>query len=157
MRKPALPDDPDRRIVATFARAVPEIASGAVRIRALARIPGVRTRIAVETDDPLIDPVSACVGWRGNRVKGVVAELDGERVDIVPWSSSPKRCIKLALAPLRAVSMALDEETRRALVVVTYDFGHWNAAPPSLEQWQELATRISGWNVELMLDPDSSA
>src|ERR1700732_2865062 len=97
-----------------FELEVPEISSGVVEIRAIAREPGHRTKIAVWSNDPNVDPVGACVGARGSRVRMVTNELRGERVDVVPFSDDPVELIQNALAPARVREVRLDEETGTA-------------------------------------------
>ena len=102
-----------------FELEVPEISSGVVEIKAAAREPGHRTKIAVWSNDPNVDPVGACVGARGSRVRMVTNELRGERVDVVPFSDDPVDLIQNALAPARVREVRLDEETGTATVVVS--------------------------------------
>src|SRR6266851_9936703 len=104
-----------------FELEVPEISSGVVEIKAAAREPGHRTKIAVWSNDPNVDPVGACVGARGSRVRMVTNELRGERVDVVPFSDDPVELIQNALAPARVKEVHLDEGTGTATVVV-HDF-----------------------------------
>ena len=102
-----------------FELEVPEIGSGVVEIKAAAREPGHRTKIAVWSNDPNVDPVGACVGARGSRVRMVTNELRGERVDVVPFSDDPVELIQNALAPARVREVRLDEETGTATVIVS--------------------------------------
>ena len=101
-----------------FELEVPEISAGVVEIKAAAREPGHRTKIAVWSNDPNVDPVGACVGARGSRVRMVTNELRGERVDVVPFSDDPVELIQNALAPARVREVRLDDETGTATVVV---------------------------------------
>lgn len=101
-----------------FELEVPEIASGVVEIKAIAREPGHRTKLAVASNDPNVDPVGACVGARGARVRMVTNELRGERIDIVPFSSDPAEFLKRALQPARVEEVRLDEESGTATVIV---------------------------------------
>lgn len=101
-----------------YAQEVPEIYEGVIEIKAVARDPGSRAKIAVYTSDPSIDPVGACVGMRGSRVQAVVAELQGEKIDIVPWSPDIATLIVNALAPAEVAKVVLDEENNRIEVVV---------------------------------------
>lgn len=104
-----------------FAREVPEINSGSVEIREIAREPGVRTKIAVHSSQPGVDPVGSCVGQKGVRVQAVTNELGGERVDIVPWAEDPKQFIASTLAPVEVDSIELNEEAKTAIVRVPED------------------------------------
>src|SRR5207244_8016313 len=89
---------------------IAELSSGAVRIRALAREPGVRTKVAVSANQEGIDPVGACVGPRGVRIRSVVGELGSERVDIIPWSDDPHQLVANALSPAQVLSVDIDRE-----------------------------------------------
>ena len=104
-----------------FAQEVPEIYDGIIEIRAVARDPGSRAKIAVISKDSSIDPVGACVGMRGVRVQAVVQELQGERIDIIPWSGEAATFIVNALAPAEVTKVVLDEDTHRVEVVVPDD------------------------------------
>lgn len=104
-----------------YAQEVPEIYEGVIEIKAVARDPGSRAKIAVYTADPSIDPVGACVGMRGSRVQAVVQELQGEKIDIVPWSSDIATLIVNALAPAEVSKVVLDEENNRIEVCVPDD------------------------------------
>ena len=99
-----------------FAQEVPEIYDGIIEIRAVARDPGSRAKIAVISNDSGIDPVGACVGMRGSRVQAVVAELQGEKIDIIPWSQDPATFVVNALAPAEVAKVVMDEEQRRESV-----------------------------------------
>jgi len=101
-----------------YAQEVPEIYEGVIEIKAVARDPGSRAKIAVYTSDPSIDPVGACVGMRGSRVQAVVSELQGEKIDIVPWSPDIATLIVNALSPAEVAKVVLDEENNRIEVVV---------------------------------------
>src|SRR6187551_369332 len=105
-------------MVRLFAQEVPEIYDGVIEIRAVARDPGSRAKIAVISKDSSIDPVGACVGMRGVRVQAVVQELQGERIDIIPWSGEAATFIVNALAPAEVTKVVLDEDTHRVEVVV---------------------------------------
>jgi N utilization substance protein A len=124
---------------------VPEIASGVVEIKAIARDPGHRTKIAVWSNDPAVDPVGACVGARGARVHTVVNELLGEKVDIVPFSEDPAEFVERALVPARVVSAVV--EGSRAFVVVPDD--QLSLAIGREGQNARLAARLTGLHVEI--------
>ena len=104
-----------------FAQEVPEIYDGIIEIKAVARDPGSRAKIAVLSHDSSIDPVGACVGMRGSRVQAVVSELQGEKIDIIPWSPDPATFVVNALAPAEVTKVVLDEEQGRIEVVVPDD------------------------------------
>jgi N utilization substance protein A len=126
---------------------VPEIGSGVVEIKAAAREPGHRTKIAVWSNDPNVDPVGACVGARGSRVRMVTNELRGERVDVVPFSDDPVELIQNALAPARVREVRLDEETGTATVIVS-DF-QLSLAIGKEGQNARLAARLTGWRIDI--------
>jgi N utilization substance protein A len=130
-----------------FELEVPEIGSGVVEIKAAAREPGHRTKIAVWSNDPNVDPVGACVGARGSRVRMVTNELRGERVDVVPFSDDPVELIQNALAPARVREVRLDEETGTATVVVS-DF-QLSLAIGKEGQNARLAARLTGWRIDI--------
>jgi transcription termination/antitermination protein NusA len=130
-----------------FELEVPEISSGVVEIKAAAREPGHRTKIAVWSNDPNVDPVGACVGARGSRVRMVTNELRGERVDVVPFSDDPVDLIQNALAPARVREVRLDEETGTATVVVS-DF-QLSLAIGKEGQNARLAARLTGWRIDI--------
>src|SRR5208282_1052510 len=130
-----------------FELEVPEISSGVVEIKAAAREPGHRTKIAVWSNDPNVDPVGACVGARGSRVRMVTNELRGERVDVVPFSDDPVELIQNALAPARVREVRLDEETGTATVIVS-DF-QLSLAIGKEGQNARLAARLTGWRIDI--------
>src|SRR5271154_2432677 len=130
-----------------FELEVPEISSGVVEIRAAAREPGHRTKIAVWSNDPNVDPVGACVGARGSRVRMGTNELRGERVDVVPFSDDPVELIQNALAPARVREVRLDEETGTATVIVS-DF-QLSLAIGKEGQNARLAARLTGWRIDI--------
>jgi len=130
-----------------FELEVPEISSGVVEIKAAAREPGHRTKIAVWSNDPVVDPVGACVGARGSRVRMVTNELRGERVDVVPFSDDPIEFIQNALAPARVREVRLDEETGTATVIVS-DY-QLSLAIGKEGQNARLAARLTGWRIDI--------
>ena len=130
-----------------FELEVPEIGSGVVEIKAAAREPGHRTKIAVWSNDPNVDPVGACVGARGSRVRMVTNELRGERVDVVPFSDDPVELIQTALAPARVREVRLDEETGTATVIVS-DY-QLSLAIGKEGQNARLAARLTGWRIDI--------
>ncbi|HZN12997.1 MAG TPA: transcription termination factor NusA [Acidimicrobiales bacterium] len=130
-----------------FELEVPEIGSGVVEIKAAAREPGHRTKIAVWSNDPNVDPVGACVGARGARVRMVTNELRGEKVDIVEFSEEPSDFVMRALQPARVKEVRLDEETGKATVVV-HDF-QLSLAIGKEGQNARLAARLTGWGIDI--------
>ena len=130
-----------------FELEVPEIADGVVEIRACAREPGHRTKIAVWSNDSNVDPVGACVGARGARVRMVVNELRGEKIDIVPYSDDPADFVMKALSPAKVKEVRIDEETGTAEVIVP-DF-QLSLAIGKEGQNARLAARLTGWRVDI--------
>ena len=130
-----------------FELEVPEIVDGVVEIKAIAREPGHRTKIAVASNDPHVDPVGACVGARGSRVRMVVNELRGEKVDIVPYSDEPAEFVMKALAPAKVREVRITEETGTAEVIVP-DF-QLSLAIGREGQNARLAARLTGWRVDI--------
>ncbi len=130
-----------------FELEVPEIADGVVEIKACAREPGHRTKIAVWSNDPNVDPVGACVGARGARVRMVVNELRGEKIDIVPFSEEPADLVMKALSPAKVKEVRLDDETGTAEVIVP-DY-QLSLAIGKEGQNARLAARLTGWRVDI--------
>jgi N utilization substance protein A len=130
-----------------FELEVPEISSGVVEIKACAREPGHRTKIAVWSNDQNVDPVGACVGARGARVRMVTNELRGEKVDIVPFSEDPAEFVMRALQPAKVKEVRLDEETGTATVIV-HDF-QLSLAIGKEGQNARLAARLTGWRIDI--------
>ncbi|MBC8195971.1 MAG: transcription termination/antitermination protein NusA [Acidimicrobiia bacterium] len=130
-----------------FELEVPEIADGVVEIRACAREPGHRTKIAVGSNDPNVDPVGACVGARGARVRMVVNELRGEKIDIVPFSDDPADFVMKALSPAKVKEVLIDEETGTATVIVP-DY-QLSLAIGKEGQNARLSARMTGWRVDI--------
>jgi len=135
-----------------FELEVPEIADGLVEIRAVAREPGYRSKIAVVSHTQGVDPVGACVGPRGSRVRMVVSELRGEKIDIIPWNAEPARFIAKALAPARVREVFVDDETREATVVVPDDQLALAIGKEGLNA--RLAARLTGWKVDITSDSE---
>ena len=136
-----------------FRLEVPEIEEGLLEIRAAARDPGVRAKIAVHTKDQRIDPIGTCVGMRGSRVQAVTQELAGERVDIVLWSMDPAQLVIGALAPAEVSSILVDEETHSMDVVV--DEENLAIAIGRAGQNVRLASELTGWTINLMTEEES--
>ncbi|MBV8653347.1 MAG: transcription termination/antitermination protein NusA [Alphaproteobacteria bacterium] len=137
-----------------FAQEVPEIYDGIIEIRAVARDPGSRAKIAVLSNDSGIDPVGACVGMRGSRVQAVVAELQGEKIDIIPWSADPATFVVNALAPAEVAKVVMDEEQRRIEVVVPDD--QLSLAIGRRGQNVRLASQLTGWDIDILTEAEES-
>jgi transcription termination/antitermination protein NusA len=134
-------------VQALFKLEVPEMQQGIVEIRAAAREVGSRTKIAVSSRDDSIDPVGACVGLKGSRVQAVVNELNGERIDIVPWSPDPERFAKLALAPARVARVFADPDAKTIQAIVDED--QLSLAIGRNGQNVRLASELTGWKIDL--------
>lgn len=141
-------------MVRLFAQEVPEIYDGIIEIRAVARDPGSRAKIAVISKDSSIDPVGACVGMRGVRVQAVVQELQGERIDIIPWSADPATFIVNALAPAEVTKVVLDEDTRRVEVVVPDE--QLSLAIGRRGQNVRLASQLTSWQIDILTEAEES-
>jgi len=126
---------------------VPEIASGLVEIKALAREPGHRSKIAVASNDAMVDPVGACVGARGSRVRNITNELKSERIDVVPYSDDPVEFIQAALQPARVREVRLDETEGTATVIVHDQ--QLSLAIGKEGQNARLAARLTGWRIDI--------
>jgi transcription termination/antitermination protein NusA len=137
-----------------FAQEVPEIYDGIIEIRAVARDPGSRAKIAVISRDSGIDPVGACVGMRGSRVQAVVGELQGEKIDIIPWSSDPATFVVNALAPAEVTKVVMDEEQKRIEVVVPDD--QLSLAIGRRGQNVRLASQLTGWDIDILTEAEES-
>src|SRR6185436_3432662 len=137
-----------------FAQEVPEVYDGVIEIRAVARDPGSRAKMAVISNDSSIDPVGACVGMRGSRVQAVVAELQGEKIDIIPWSPDPATFVVNALAPAEVTKVVLDEEARRIEVVVPDE--QLSLAIGRRGQNVRLASQLTGWQIDIMTESQES-
>jgi len=135
-----------------FELEVPEIADGLVEIRGVAREPGYRSKIAVESHAQGVDPVGACVGPRGSRVRMVVSELRGEKIDIIPWNNEPARFLAKALSPARVREVFVDDETKEATVVVPDDQLALAIGKEGLNA--RLAARLTGWKVDIQSDTE---
>jgi transcription termination/antitermination protein NusA len=137
-----------------FTQEVPEIYDNIIEIKAVARDPGSRAKIAVLSHDSSIDPIGACVGMRGSRVQAVVQELQGEKVDIIPWSPEPANFIVNALAPAEVSKVLMDEETTKAEVVVPDD--QLSLAIGRRGQNVKLASQLTGWEIDIMTEAEES-
>jgi transcription termination/antitermination protein NusA len=137
-----------------FAQEVPEIYDGIVEIKAVARDPGSRAKIAVISRDSSVDPVGACVGMRGSRVQAVVNELQGEKIDIIPWSQDIATFVVNALAPAEVAKVVLDEERERIEVVVPD--AQLSLAIGRRGQNVRLASQLTGWDIDILTEQEES-
>jgi N utilization substance protein A len=137
-----------------FAQEVPEIYDGIIEIKAVARDAGSRAKMAVISRDSSIDPVGACVGMRGSRVQAVVAELQGEKIDIIPWSPDSATFIVNALAPAEVTKVVLDDETRRCEVVVPDE--QLSLAIGRRGQNVRLASQLTRWDIDILTEQEES-
>src|SRR6516225_4320927 len=137
-----------------FAQEVPEVYDGVIEIRAVARDPGSRAKMAVVSNDSSIDPVGACVGMRGSRVQAVVAELQGEKIDIIQWSQDEATFIVNALAPAEVTKVVMDEEAGRVEVVVPDE--QLSLAIGRRGQNVRLASQLTGWQIDIITESQDS-
>src|SRR5512142_2334180 len=140
-------------IMRLFELEVPEIEEGLIEIKAAARDPGIRAKIAVKSNDPRLDPQGTCIGMRGSRVTAVTNELAGERVDIVLWSDDPAKLVINALAPAEVQSIVVDEDKHSMDVVV--DEENLAIAIGRSGQNVRLASELTGWTINLMTEEES--
>lgn len=134
-------------VIKLFQTEVSEISDGTIEIKAIAREPGFRTKLAVYSRDSKVDPVGACVGMRGQRVKNIVRELNNEKVDIIPWHPDVKTYISNALAPAQLKSFEINETARRVRVVVGED--QLSLAIGKRGQNARLTSRLTGWHIDI--------
>ncbi|HEB74992.1 MAG TPA: transcription termination/antitermination protein NusA [Nitrospirae bacterium] len=137
-----------------FRTEVPEIDDRIVVIENIVREPGERTKIAVTSNDPSIDPVGACVGMKGTRVQAIVRELRGERIDIIPWSDDPRMLISRALSPATVDRIGINEEDRTAMVVVNDQ--QLSIAIGKRGQNVRLAMKLTGWEIDIISESEYS-
>ncbi|MGO9719875.1 MAG: transcription termination factor NusA, partial [Methylocella sp.] len=137
-----------------FRQEVPEIYDGVIEVKSVARDPGSRAKIAVISRDTSIDPVGACVGMRGSRVQAVVNELQGEKIDIIPWSPDAATFIVNALQPAEVVKVVLDEDSARIEVVVPDD--QLSLAIGRRGQNVRLASQLTGWDIDILTEAEES-
>jgi N utilization substance protein A len=137
-----------------FAQEVPEIYDGIVEVKAVARDPGSRAKIGVISRDSSVDPVGACVGMRGSRVQAVVNELQGEKIDIIPWSPDIATFVVNALAPAEVSKVVLDEERERIEVVVPDQ--QLSLAIGRRGQNVRLASQLTGWDIDILTEQEES-
>jgi len=136
-----------------FALEVPEISDRIVEIKAVVREPGFRTKVAVASNDMRVDPQGACIGVRGTRIRNIVDELGGERIDIIPWNESPEIFIKKALSPAEVTSIELDRDAQRARAIVPED--QLSLAIGKRGQNVRLAARLTGWHIDILTEAEA--
>ncbi|MBM4140556.1 MAG: transcription termination/antitermination protein NusA [Nitrospira sp.] len=141
-------------VAALFKMEVPEINEGLVIIKDIVREPGERTKLAVYSKNPSIDPVGACVGMKGTRVQSIVRELRGERIDIVPWTDDPRMLIARALSPATVDRIGINEEDKTAMVVVNDQ--QFSLAIGKKGQNVRLAMKLTGWDIDILSDTEYS-
>lgn len=140
-------DDDTSIIMRLFARDIPEIAAGTIQIKAIARKPGYRVKLALHSADPNVDCIAACVGRRGAHIKNIVDDLGEERIDLIRWDDSPERLIAIALQPAVIEKVILHPAQHRAVVVVKADQASLVFGRHGLNR--ELASQLSGWQIEV--------
>ena len=140
-------------LIKLFELEVPEIEEGLLEVKAAARDPGLRAKIAVKSNDPRIDPIGTCVGMRGSRVQAVTSELAGERVDIILWSPDPAQFVINALAPAEVSSIVVDEDRHSMDIVV--DEENLAQAIGRSGQNVRLASELTGWELNIMTEEES--
>lgn len=139
----------DKRMVSfVFEQEIPEIASGEVVIKGIARDPGARSKVAVATDDESIDPIGACVGQRGSRITTIIDELGGEKIDVILYNENAEGYIKAALSPAKVSSVELNDETKEAVVTVEAD--QFSLAIGRGGQNVRLAAELTGWKIKVV-------
>jgi len=134
-------------VIKLFKVEVSEIGDGTIEIKGIAREPGFRTKLAVYSRDSKVDPVGACVGLRGQRVKNIVRELNNEKVDIIPWSPDIRRYVENALAPAKLKTFEVDEVRKRVLVHTSAD--QLSLAIGKRGQNARLTSRLTGWSIDI--------
>jgi transcription termination/antitermination protein NusA len=142
-------------VIKLFQLEVSEINDGTIEVKAIAREPGFRTKLAVWTRDEKVDPVGACVGLRGQRVKNIVRELNNEKVDIIRWDPHIRIFLANALAPAKLKNFEIDEDRRRVRVIVSED--QLSLAIGKRGQNARLTSRLSGWQVDIEVEPSTVA
>jgi N utilization substance protein A len=138
-------------LIALMMKEVPEIGEEIIEIKAAARHPGIRAKIAVKTNDHRIDPVGACIGMRGTRIQAVQQELNGERIDVVVWSDDPAQYIASALEPADVHGIVLDEDNRSADIIFTAS-DQLARAIGTQGQNVRLASELTGYKLDMMLE-----
>jgi len=135
-------------VLKLFEQEVPEIADSTVKIMSIAREAGVRTKIAVLSNNPDVDPVGACVGMKGSRVQMIVRELENEKIDIIPYNTNPEELIKAALNPAEVISVHLADDSRTAQVIVSQN--SLSLAIGKKGQNAKLAAKLTGWKIDIL-------
>jgi transcription termination/antitermination protein NusA len=141
-------------VAGLFRMEVPEINDGLVIIKDIVREPGERTKLAVFTKNPSVDPVGACVGMKGTRVQSIVRELRGERIDIIPWTEDPRQLVARALSPAVVDKIGINEETKTAMVVVNDQ--QLSLAIGKRGQNVRLAMKLTGWDIDILSETEYS-
>jgi N utilization substance protein A len=141
-------------VAGLFKMEVPEISEGLVLIKHIVREPGERTKIAVFSKNPAVDPVGSCVGMKGTRVQTIVRELRGERIDIIPWTDDPRILISRALSPATIDKIGINEEEKTAMVVVNDQ--QLSLAIGKKGQNVKLAMKLTGWDIDIISDTEYS-
>ena len=139
-------------LVELFKQESPEVANGIVEIKSIAREPGARSKVAVYTEDPAIDPVGSCVGQRGSRVNTISSELAGEKIDLIEWSPDPAQFVADALSPAEIGSIDLNESEKKATVYVTE--AEQSLAIGKGGQNVRLAAKLTGWKIDIVAISD---
>ena len=142
-------------VVKLFELEVPEIVERLVVVKAIVRNAGYRTKIAIESADPRIDCVGACVGVRGSRIKNIVGELNGEKIDVISWDDRPEVLIANALKPAEIAGLEIDEENRAARVIVAQD--QLSLAIGKRGQNVRLASKLTGWQLDIVTEEERQA
>jgi len=142
-----------------FSIEVPEISTGAVQIKSIAREPGSRTKVAVWTEEEGVDPIGSCVGQKGSRIQTVINELGGEKIDIIEWNENTEKYIANSLSPAKIIDVKIDESKRTALVIVPED--QISLAIGQRGQNVRLAAKLTGWKIDVksekMMEADKEA
>ena len=141
-------------VAALFRMEVPEINDNLVIVKNIVREPGERTKLAVFSKNPAIDPVGACVGMKGTRVQSIVRELRGERIDIIPWTDDPRQVVARALSPAAVDRIGINEDTKTAMVVVNDQ--QLSLAIGKRGQNVRLAMKLTGWDIDIISESEYS-
>ncbi len=136
-----------------FEREIPEIADGVVDIHTLVREAGYKTKVACTSLDPKVDPIGACVGVRGSRIRNIIEELNGEKIDIIPWNDSPEELMINALKPAQINSITLYEDVKKAIVVVDED--QLSLAIGKKGANVRLASKLAGWDIDILSEQEA--
>ena len=142
-------------VQSVFEQEIPEIDEGSVVIKAIARDPGSRSKVAVFTEDDSIDPIGACIGQRGSRITTIIEELGGEKIDVIMWSANVEEFIKQALSPAKVASVELNEQTKEAAVSVGVE--QFSLAIGRGGQNVRLAAELTGWRITVVEDGNEKA